>query len=64
MKLVPDRKKFMEVIGNSENVNEDIEKFCSSFSPVLKEIHKFLVRFHCSYDNKNCTFYMHLIQNS
>lgn len=44
MKLVPDRKKFMEVIGNSDHVYNDIENFCSTFSPLLGEIHKFLVR--------------------
>ncbi|XP_038878235.1 glycolipid transfer protein 1 [Benincasa hispida] len=42
MKLAPDRKKFMEVISGTGNVEADIEKFCTSFSPLLQEIHKFL----------------------
>ncbi|KAL0927300.1 hypothetical protein M5K25_001462 [Dendrobium thyrsiflorum] len=42
MKLAPDRKKFMEVIGGSGDLNADIEKFCSNFPPLLAEIHKFL----------------------
>ncbi|XP_071940152.1 glycolipid transfer protein 1-like [Coffea arabica] len=42
LKLVPDRKKFMEVLGNSENIYGDMEKFCTTFSPILREIHKFL----------------------
>ena len=45
MKLAPDRKKFMEVISGNGNVEADIDKFCTSFSPLLQEIHKFLVRF-------------------
>lgn len=45
MKLAPDRKKFMEVISGNGNVEADIEKFCTNFSPLLQEIHKFLVRF-------------------
>lgn len=43
MKLAPDRKKFMEVIGGTGDVIADIEKFCSEFSPLLEENHKFLV---------------------
>lgn len=42
MKLAPDRKKFMDVIGGTGDINGDIEKFCSSFSPFLAENHKFL----------------------
>ncbi|GLT42135.1 hypothetical protein SLA2020_161540 [Shorea laevis] len=42
MKLAPDRKKFMEVIAGSGDVNADIEKFCSTFPPFLEENHKFL----------------------
>lgn len=44
MKLAPDRKKFMEVMGGSGNINGEMEKFCTTFSPILQEIHKFLVR--------------------
>ncbi|KAK3417283.1 hypothetical protein EUGRSUZ_H03025 [Eucalyptus grandis] len=44
MKLAPDRKKFMDVIGGSGDVNADMEKFCTSFSPLLEENHKFLVK--------------------
>ena len=44
MKLAPGRKKFMEVIGGTGDINADIEKFCTSFSPLLEENHKFLVR--------------------
>ncbi|KAF8394252.1 hypothetical protein HHK36_020459 [Tetracentron sinense] len=42
MKLSPDRKKFMEVIGGTGDVNADIEKFCTTFFPLLEENHKFL----------------------
>ncbi|KAL5781676.1 hypothetical protein ACOSP7_006705 [Xanthoceras sorbifolium] len=42
MKLAPDRKKFMDVISGSGDVNADMEKFCSTFSPFLEENHKFL----------------------
>ncbi|KAF8692629.1 hypothetical protein HU200_039447 [Digitaria exilis] len=43
IKLAPDRKKFMEIISGSGDINKDIEKFCSTFSPLLAENHKFLV---------------------
>ncbi|XP_054805279.1 glycolipid transfer protein 1 [Prosopis cineraria] len=49
MKLAPDRKKFMDVIGGSGDINTDIEKFCSAFSPFLEENHKFLGR--CGLDD-------------
>ncbi|THU69435.1 hypothetical protein C4D60_Mb08t14390 [Musa balbisiana] len=42
MKLAPDRKKFMEVISGSGDINADMEKFCTTFSPLLAENHKFL----------------------
>nr|GMD15539.1 glycolipid transfer protein 1 [Ipomoea batatas] len=42
MKLAPDRKKFMDVIGETGDINADIEKFCTNFSPFLEENHKFL----------------------
>ncbi|XP_022980145.1 glycolipid transfer protein 1 [Cucurbita pepo subsp. pepo] len=42
MKLAPDRKKFMDVISGNGNVEADIEQFCSKFSPLLEENHKFL----------------------
>ncbi|CAL5208207.1 unnamed protein product [Lathyrus oleraceus] len=45
MKLAPDRKKFMDVIQGGGDVNADIEKFCTTFSPFLEENHKFLARF-------------------
>ncbi|XP_019181158.1 PREDICTED: glycolipid transfer protein 1-like [Ipomoea nil] len=41
MKLVPERKKFIEVLGG-ENSYGDMENFCTAFSPILKDIHKFL----------------------
>lgn len=44
MKLAPDRKKFMVVVGGSGDINADIEKFCTTFAPLLAENHKFLVR--------------------
>lgn len=43
MKLAPDRKKFMDVIGGNGDIMADIEKFCTTFSPLLQENHKFLV---------------------
>lgn len=42
MKLAPDRKKFLDVIGGSGDINGDIQKFCTNFSPLLEENHKFL----------------------
>ncbi|CAD6225846.1 unnamed protein product [Miscanthus lutarioriparius] len=42
IKLAPDRKKFMEIISGSGDINADIEKFCATFSPLLEENHKFL----------------------
>ncbi|WOL09635.1 glycolipid transfer protein 1 [Canna indica] len=42
MKIAPDRKKFMEVISGSGDINADMEKFCSAFSPLLTENHKYL----------------------
>lgn len=41
MKLVPDRKKFMDLLGGG-NLNADMESFVSSFAPLLQENHKFL----------------------
>jgi hypothetical protein len=42
MKLAPNRDKFMEVISGTGDINADIEKFCTTFSPFLKENHEFL----------------------
>ncbi|XP_066381194.1 glycolipid transfer protein 1-like [Miscanthus floridulus] len=42
IKLAPDRKKFMEIISGSGDINADIDKFCATFSPLLAENHKFL----------------------
>ncbi|KAL8158351.1 hypothetical protein AgCh_002877 [Apium graveolens] len=44
IKLVPDRKRFLEVLGKggAENIQADMEKFCTEFSPILRGIHKFL----------------------
>ncbi|XP_057440636.1 glycolipid transfer protein 1-like [Lotus japonicus] len=42
MKLAPDRKKFMDMIGGTGDPDSDMEKFCASFSSVLAENHKFL----------------------
>ncbi|XP_071718418.1 glycolipid transfer protein 1-like [Rutidosis leptorrhynchoides] len=42
IKLVPDRKKFMEVISSKGDTYADMDKFCVSFAPVLAQIHKFL----------------------
>ena len=33
----------MEVIGRTGDINADIEKFCTNFTPLLEENHKFLV---------------------
>ncbi|CAI0434527.1 unnamed protein product [Linum tenue] len=45
MKLAPDRKKFVEVIGRgNEDLNIQMKEFCTRFSPFLRENHKFLVR--------------------
>ncbi|KAI3449798.1 hypothetical protein Pfo_006463 [Paulownia fortunei] len=42
MKLAPDRKKFFDVVSGTGDINSDIEKFCTTFSPFLEENHKFL----------------------
>ncbi|KAK1362572.1 Glycolipid transfer protein 1 [Heracleum sosnowskyi] len=42
IKLVPDRKRFLEVLGGAENIQADMENFCTEFSPILRGIHKFL----------------------
>lgn len=42
LKLAPDRKKFMEVIGGTGDVSADMEQFCATFCPLLEENHKFL----------------------
>ncbi|CAM8977899.1 unnamed protein product [Rhodiola kirilowii] len=42
MKLAPERKKFLEVIGGTGDINADIQAFCANFSPLLEENHKFL----------------------
>ncbi|XP_073126875.1 glycolipid transfer protein 1-like [Henckelia pumila] len=42
IKLAPDRKKFMEVLGNEGDIQGDMQKFCTNFSPILAQIHKFL----------------------
>ncbi|KAG9154328.1 hypothetical protein Leryth_000775 [Lithospermum erythrorhizon] len=42
MKLAPDRKKFMDVIAGNGDITGDIGMFCSTFSPLLEENHKFL----------------------
>lgn len=44
IKLAPDRKKFMEVLGHEGDIQGDMLKFCTNFSPILAQIHKFLVR--------------------
>lgn len=44
MKLAPDRKKFLDVVGGTGDINSDIDKFCTTFAPFLEENHKFLVR--------------------
>ncbi|KAK9281466.1 hypothetical protein L1049_004369 [Liquidambar formosana] len=42
MKLVPDRKKVMDVLGGTGDLNSDIERFCTSLCPFLEENHRFL----------------------
>jgi len=42
MKLAPERKKFMEVIGGTGDITSDMEKFCTSFPLLLQENHNFL----------------------
>lgn len=44
MKFAPERKKFMEIMGGStDDLDADIQKFCTIFPPLLEENHKFLV---------------------
>ncbi|KAH9626454.1 hypothetical protein KSS87_004955 [Heliosperma pusillum] len=43
MKLAPDRKKFMEVLGG-DAVKSDLESFLTTFTPLLQQNHKFLAR--------------------
>ncbi|KAL5540915.1 hypothetical protein UlMin_044891 [Ulmus minor] len=40
MNHAPDRKKFMDIIGG--DVKGDAEKFCNTFTAILKENHNFL----------------------
>ncbi|XP_047980039.1 glycolipid transfer protein 1-like [Salvia hispanica] len=41
--LAPERKKFMEVLGkHGGDINTDMQKFCTEFSPILQKIHRFL----------------------
>ncbi|KAK4482470.1 hypothetical protein RD792_009628 [Penstemon davidsonii] len=40
--FAPERKKFMEVLGSRGDIYDDMQKFCTNFSPILAEIHKFL----------------------
>jgi len=42
MKLAPNREKFMEVISGTGDIKADIENFCMTFHPFLKENHDFL----------------------
>ncbi|KAH9325737.1 hypothetical protein KI387_005915, partial [Taxus chinensis] len=42
MKLAPDRKKFMEIIGGTGDIVSDMDIFCASFPLLLQENHKFL----------------------
>ncbi|XP_073278843.1 glycolipid transfer protein 1-like [Primulina huaijiensis] len=42
IKLAPDKKKFMEVIGTQGDIHGDIQKFCTDFSLITLSIHKFL----------------------
>lgn len=42
IKLAPDRKKFMDIICGTGDINADIERFCAALSPLLAENHKFL----------------------
>ncbi|KAK3414837.1 glycolipid transfer protein 1 [Eucalyptus grandis] len=42
MKLVPDRKKFLEVVGGSGDLTADMRSFCEKYGPLLQENHKFL----------------------
>lgn len=43
MKLAPDRKKFMVVVGGNGDIKYDIEKLCPTFTPLLQKNNKFLV---------------------
>lgn len=58
MKLAPDRAKFMAVVGGSGDIMSDIERFCTNFSPLLEENHKFLVRCHFLFGNFSLTKYL------
>ncbi|KAJ6336160.1 hypothetical protein OIU78_012712 [Salix suchowensis] len=42
LKLAPDRKKFMSIVGVKGDDVSDMENFCGRFSPLLEENHKFL----------------------
>ncbi|KAJ6684902.1 GLYCOLIPID TRANSFER PROTEIN-RELATED [Salix purpurea] len=42
LKLAPDRKKFMSIVGVTGDDVSDMENFCGRFSPLLEENHKFL----------------------
>ncbi|XP_010556912.1 PREDICTED: glycolipid transfer protein 1-like [Tarenaya hassleriana] len=42
LKLAPDRKRFMDIISGSGDINADMDKFCSEFGRLLQDNHKFL----------------------
>ncbi|XP_057965397.1 glycolipid transfer protein 1-like [Malania oleifera] len=42
LKVIPDRKKFMDIIGGTGDINSDIEQLCTNFAPLLEENHRFL----------------------
>ncbi|XLR26817.1 hypothetical protein S83_054717 [Arachis hypogaea] len=42
MKLLPDREKFMQVLCCGGEFGPEMKKFCTDFSSVLEENHKFL----------------------
>ncbi|KAJ6730929.1 GLYCOLIPID TRANSFER PROTEIN-RELATED [Salix viminalis] len=44
LKLAPDRKKFMSIVGVKGDDVSDMENFCGRFSPLLEENHKFLAQ--------------------
>jgi hypothetical protein len=57
IKLAPDRKKFMDIICGTGDINADIERFCAALSPLLAENHKFLVSFTPNYSCFWCRTY-------
>lgn len=44
MNFVPTRQSFMNALGNSETIQEDMQMFVDNFGSILKQLYDWLVR--------------------